>query len=390
MLDRNQYNYNIPDMIPFAMVGEQGKKINAGYTAWYMMSRTQAMFTYTGLPDTIPQREFELLLQGNGYAIIKEHEGKLYAFRAGLGGTPDVYYRPTVAVIANPALYMSGTFEIGKECVLVKSDSMLLGLLPLISKYATMLTENELSMLTTSVMSRLMSIIIAGTDKAKVEAERYLKKLADGNLAVIGDAKILTEDAIKTQPYAQGGNTVLTQLMEYQRALKGEFYNELGIDYNGNGKREALNSAEVGANNDCLIPLIDDMLRCRKEGVEAINEMFGTNITVELNSVWATTNHEAEIENEQLDAESDLIEADVDKTDAEAEQAQAEANKADAEADKADAEADVADEEIDRTEAETEDIETETEDSAEDEESDEEPEEDEEEDKEEEDEEEDK
>lgn len=339
MLDRNQYNYNIPNMIPFEMVGEVGKRNNAGYTAWYMMSRTQAMFEYEGLPDTIPQRELELLLQGNGYALITEVNGDLYAFYGGLGGKPDVYYRPTIATINSPALNLiKNEYKIGEECILFKSDSMLLGLLPLISKYATMLTENELSMLRTSVMSRLMAIIIAGTDKAKQEAQLYLKKLVDGELSVIGDSKILTEDAIKTQPYAQGGNTVLTQLMEYQRALKGEFYNELGIDYNGNGKREALNSAEIGANNNCLIPLIEDMLRCRREAVEAINEKYGTNILVELSSVWAKTIRETEIETETLEEELLNLEADTDQIDAEADKADAEADKADAEADKVDAE----------------------------------------------------
>lgn len=332
MLDRNQYNYNIPNMIPFAMVGEEGKVINAGYTAWYMMARTQAMFKYDGLPETIPQRELELLLQGNGYAIIFEYNGNLYATRAGLGGEPDVYYRPTIAVVSNPRLSKDGMtsykLKINEDCILFKSDSMLLGLLPLISKYATMLTENELSMLTTSVWSRLMALITAGTDKTKAEAEAFLKKLANGYLGVIGDSKILTEDAIRTQPYANGSNTVLTQLMEYQRSLKGEFYNELGIDYNGNGKREALNSAEVAANNDCLIPLISDMLKCRQEAVEAINEKYGTNISVELNSVWATTAAEAAMEDDLISAELDQTEAETVRLEAEAEKAEAEAESA--------------------------------------------------------------
>ena len=353
MLDRNQYNYNIPNMIPFAMVGEEGKAINAGYTAWYMMARTQAMFKYDGLPETIPQRELELLLQGNGYAIVFEYDGKLYATRAGLGGAPDVYYRPTVAIVSNPRLSMNGmdkyNLVINEQCILFKSDSMLLGLLPLISKYATMLTENELSMLTTSVWSRLMALITAGTDKAKAEAEAFLKRLANGYLGVIGDSKILTEDAIRTQPYANGSNTVLTQLMEYQRSLKGEFYNELGIDYNGNGKREALNSAEVAANNDCLIPLISDMLKCRQEAVKAINEKYGTNISVELNSVWATTAAEAAMEDDLIAAELDQVEAETVRLEAEAEKAEAEAESA-AEPETPEEEIETGSDEVDQTE----------------------------------------
>ena len=35
-------------------------------------------------------------------------------------------------------------------------------------------------------------------------------------------------------------------------------------------------------NEDALFPLIDDMLKQRQVGVDAINAMFGTNITVEI------------------------------------------------------------------------------------------------------------
>lgn len=36
----------------------------------YMLAKTLSMFEYQGLPETIPQRELERLLQTNGYAFI--------------------------------------------------------------------------------------------------------------------------------------------------------------------------------------------------------------------------------------------------------------------------------------------------------------------------------
>ena len=51
-------------------------------------------------------------------------------------------------------------------------------------------------------------------------------------------------------------------------------------------KREALNSAESALNDDILYPLIDEMLEERQKGIEKINELYGTNISVELSSVW--------------------------------------------------------------------------------------------------------
>ena len=57
-------------------------------------------------------------------------------------------------------------------------------------------------------------------------------------------------------------------------------------------KREAINDAESGMNEDSLLPLVDDMLENRKRGVEKINKMFGTNITVELDSSWKEVEYE--------------------------------------------------------------------------------------------------
>ena len=51
-------------------------------------------------------------------------------------------------------------------------------------------------------------------------------------------------------------------------------------------KREALNSAESALNDDILYPLIDEMLEERQKDIEKVNELYGTNISVELSSVW--------------------------------------------------------------------------------------------------------
>jgi hypothetical protein len=51
-------------------------------------------------------------------------------------------------------------------------------------------------------------------------------------------------------------------------------------------KRESINSGESQLNNDALLPLVDNMLKCRQEGFDRVNEKYGTNIKVELNSSW--------------------------------------------------------------------------------------------------------
>ena len=51
-------------------------------------------------------------------------------------------------------------------------------------------------------------------------------------------------------------------------------------------KRETLNTSETSVNEQALLPLLDDMLKQRRRGFERVNEKYGTNISVNLNSIW--------------------------------------------------------------------------------------------------------
>ena len=133
----------------------------------YMLARTQSMFRWIGLPDTIPARSLELYLQTNGNACFARVGGKLYAFFGGLGGTPDPYYMPTIYTIANPGLNFSGQLRIHEECAVVPNDSMYLGLLPLFRRYASGIMETELSIFRVLVISRARQIVSAADDRTR-------------------------------------------------------------------------------------------------------------------------------------------------------------------------------------------------------------------------------
>lgn len=263
----------------------------------YMFNRTQRIFEYKGLPDTIPQRMLEFLLQINGFACICKVKGELYAMRAGLGGEPDAYYRPTIATVANPALNYDDTLEIGKDCVVLRNDSFLLGLTSLFSRYATAMTENDLSFRMISINTRIQDLLSAPDDNTKAAAEQFLKDVEAGKLGVIASNEFL--DGIKVQPMAGKNQRMFTDLIEYQQYLKASWFNEIGLNANYNMKREKLSTTESQMNNDALLPLVDDMLESRRKGLEEINEMFGTHITVEFASSWEKLLEE--FESNQLD-----------------------------------------------------------------------------------------
>ena len=279
----------------------------------YMFSRTAQMFKYGALPETIPAFIYEQMMQGNAHCIIAERPDNIYAFTGGLGGEPDVYYEATEYIVSNPGLNFSKTFTIGKDCVLCRNDHMLNGLMPLHRRYATLLAENELSFYVAEVNSRLQYLINGSTDADKLTADNLIKALESGELHSVNSPEFT--GGIQLQPGGQYAAQTLQEIIEAEQYIKASWYNELGLDANYNMKRESINSNESQLNDDMLHPLIDDMLAMRREALEKVNEMFGTNITVEFNSAWADNETENELTMEVMEAEADQITEAPEETD---------------------------------------------------------------------------
>lgn len=283
------------------LVDFSDKKASAMQYVSYMLNRTQSMFKYTGLPDSLPQRNLELMLQTNGFIAIPIPEkvpalkGKLYAFVEGasLGGEKDVYYMPTICNIASPALNWRASLKIGEECIVIPNDSLYIGLLPMFSRYASMLAENDVTIRLADINARIINLLSAPDDRTRKSAEQYLKDVENGNLGVIADNAFL--EGIKSQPYASSGSTNnITQLIELQQYLKAGWYNDVGLNANYNMKRESINSEEAQLNDDALLPLALDMLNMRKIGFDIVNRLCGYNIGVELNASWKVRQEEQE------------------------------------------------------------------------------------------------
>lgn len=262
----------------------------------YMMSRTLSMFEWKGFPDSVNVKMLELYLQTGGFVCVGKYKDVLYAFTGGLGGDLDGYYQPTTCIVTNPWLNFDHTFEHGKDGIIIKNDIFYRGLLPLFNRYASQLVENEISLYMASINTRIQQALVAGDDRAKASAEKFLEQLIDGDIGILADNAFLDNESIKTLPYGTTTHSgVIGDLIEYEQYIKASWFNELGLNANYNMKREALNSAESSINDDILNPLVDDMLANRREGAEQINKLFGLDVSVELSSSWKQNKKEQEM-----------------------------------------------------------------------------------------------
>lgn len=289
----------------------QDKQRNVQTYVKYMVNRSLAMFQYHDLPDTIPQEELEKMLQCGGLAVWYKHNDELYVFNANLGGEGDVYNRPTKAIISNPYLKLNKECIIDEDCVLMLNDSLAVGLIPMYQKYCTIINETDISLILGTVNKRIQILLSANDDNTVASAKQFIKNIEDGKLGVIAESKLF--DSLKTNSVSTSQTNGLQEVWELQQFLKASMYNEIGLNANWNNKREKLNSSEVEMNTDNLYPLVDNMLDCRRKALEKVNEMFGTNITVEFNSSWdyrvfngeSIHNVETEINMNELDTTSE-------------------------------------------------------------------------------------
>lgn len=268
----------------------------------YMIDKTNAMFEYGNLPDNwrTPIRKLEEFVQTRGCVSIIKFDGNetkpsgFYAVMGGLGGERDANYEPMDFIFANPYLGLDGAYRIypnipeadQKQCALIRNDSLNMGLIPMFTRYASLLTENAVTLRLSDINLRSLLTMSAPDDKTKASAELYLKRLEDGDNAVIGETPFF--DGVNYHD-AKHPNNHMKDLIEYEQYLKASWYNELGLDSNYNMKRERISEGEVNQNSDALIPLMQNMINSRKECIKNVNKLFDLNITVELSSVWKTT-----------------------------------------------------------------------------------------------------
>ena len=287
----------------------KSKPKSSKYYFQYLFARTQKMFEYKNLPDTIDSDVLERYLQLNGATCITQVNSRLYCFAGSVGGQLDIYYKPSLFVVSNP--HLDGGFSKNiiitphpdefkekfpvdsQPGVLVRNDTEWIGLTPLIARYAVLMAENILTIRSADVMLRIIALITASSDKSLRSAQDYLKRLENGEFGVIGDSQF--SEGIKMQSPPSNNGSYLTQFIELQQYLKGSFFGELGLQANYNMKREAIGKGESTMDTDALLPLCDNMLMCRRQDMERVNSLYGTSIEVNFSSAWLRSHIENDV-----------------------------------------------------------------------------------------------
>ena len=266
--------------------------VKLGYNYWYfkLFNVLLDLFEYDNLPTGLPQREIELNLLMTGHAVVlSKKDGGLFTPLTSLYDF-DEYYQPTRAVFANPVVKSALSYTIGTDCEIIYNnklqDSLYYikadgGLNTFVKRYARQLADVESTLNIYTVNARLTSYPVANDGNVMESLKLFFKKLTLGKRAIISDNSIIEEFRNVDINRSNIGDGVNDWLIARDKILE-QFYRDLGVKMY-NPKKAQVTDDEVESNTQLLMISTDDMLKEREAGIERVNDMFGTNISVRLN-----------------------------------------------------------------------------------------------------------
>lgn len=289
------------------------------------------MFQYDGLPDTLPSHALERLLQYCGAVVVwlvpdsyrpngfgpefvwdcadssNPCGPSLYAFPLNFASGPDPYGFPYKVTVTSPGFTptISECLTVRQDCVVVRNDNHMIGLYDICDHYAGMLTEAEISLVSTLVTLRDHLTFICKTQSQKEAVDAYLAALQAGDFASVFASDLGTPMTV----VPDSGQTNAVELaVNGIQAIRYMFYNAIGINPMATTKREYTSAQEIVENKSIILPQVDDMLYWREKGVAQINSMYGTNITVRKASAWELVQRDNELAVKMAEAEVEAVE----------------------------------------------------------------------------------
>lgn len=223
-----------------------------------------------------------------GYVIVFNKEEYGVTFQPGGLSGYDWYYRPTKAIVTNPAIPGSLEMKIGTECGILKLTPDYRGIRDITEYYAEKLSslDNAINM---SLINNKYAFILAAKNKATAEAlKKMLDLVNEGNPAVIIDQKVMDDPNTKDTPFQtwdQGNlkEKYLTtdQLADF-RTILHNFDTEIGIPTLPIEKKERMITSEAGALEADATSRSKVWIDTFNSSAQEVNSMFGLNIRAEL------------------------------------------------------------------------------------------------------------
>lgn len=255
-------------------------------TKWrkLLMNATFCTFDIYNVPDTINKNFLKkLLMIDSGAVFFKDNAGNLRAWNITQRGLLDGYYTVDDSLVTNPIWGQRiDLSRLNSVCVYADASAELFqtsALRDLIDDTAETLALIEESIKCSIRNTKCIALIGASRDMDVATAREYINQTyKQGNpIAVVEDSFIekLSVNPLYSTAVGQG----ITSLVELKQYVLGNFYNLIGLTAQENYKHANMTEDEIHMNSSPELS-ITHRLEMIEEGLQKVNEMFGTTMTV--------------------------------------------------------------------------------------------------------------
>lgn len=229
---------------------------------------------WSGLPDGIEERHIENVLFNHGFAcFFRARDMGLMCLPCEQGGNVNVY--------GDPLWYRAHGFNFQQkvnadECVIIENNKLRLPSEPFVMHYVNKLTEAERTM-DVNIKACKTPVVFTCDDKDVLTWKQVFRQV-DGNAPAIFADRGLNLESI--QAFLTGVKFMGNELMDYKGSVESDLLTFLGQNNNPVDKKERLITAEASANDQLIDSFADLQQEARERACEAINKMFGLNVSV--------------------------------------------------------------------------------------------------------------
>ena len=259
-----------------------------------------SMFTYTGLPDSVPQEFIERFFIMNGsVAMWRLDDANDEDFQQLIVSIGCDVERPNVYGVGRN--YIASTLngyvkklKPGIEAAIGRNNSLYNSDMLFISQCTDLLTEMFTSLKTNILYSRLKPIFKVSSDKERAAVMEAFKNIKDDLEPIqVTSRNVLAEELGADETIKVLDITDVKNADKLQYIIKAIedtlrfFYTYYGGQaIQGNGKLAQQTVDEVQGSTSVSFILPNDRLRMRRLWVEKCNELFGLDMTVDFSEAW--------------------------------------------------------------------------------------------------------
>ena len=255
-----------------------------GFFRRYLLQKVMSVAKWE-LPANWKKNYFLYALHVIGnVAVIKTDRYGVIPQHCTLSGF-DVQSQPLKAVVSNPLIAKNLDLTIGKNCTLFNMTCDYGGVLDLVNYYAGMLALASEAISTNTLNAKLAYVFAAQDSRMGETMKKAADELLSGKPFVVADKKLFSADGKLSMDLLLNNlkqNYIAPDMVNVLHSIENEFDAAIGLPPTHSDKRERMITDEVSNADTTRKSRYLLWLEGWQEAAERTNEMFGTNISVNL------------------------------------------------------------------------------------------------------------